>query len=295
MPAAIEERQESAASLQNQPAALSQFLQIRPGLMVAVSVAQDMGEAHVTHVFPGDCEYIHLNCILNGRFDAQVKDSALTCMAGDINMGFSAGETFYSRHCEHFKNVAVMIRPDVLYELAGEELAGLNFDKDLRFFIRNGLPCQRVSVSAARIETLIRGCPQKSLLLQSAILDYLYWHLNALQESDCCVQLSLREKKLLMAAREFLLSDLSAPPTIQTVAKKVGLNQCKLKKGFKVLFNATVYGCFQQERMHKAMDMLKNCNVTETAISLGYSNVSHFSSAFRKQFGILPKDVRQSF
>ena len=294
MSAAVEESQQSVQLLQNQSVEPGQFLRIRDGLMVAISVAQNMGQAHVTHVFPGDCEYIHLNCILSGRFDARVKDCALNCKAGEINMGFSAGETFYASHCERFKNIAVMIRPDVLYELAGEELAGLDFGKNLRFFIKNGSACQRVSASAARIETLIDSCPKQSLLLQSAILDYLYWHLTALQGADCCMQLSTRERKLLLAAREFLLSDLSAPPTIETVAKTVGLNQCKLKKGFKVLFNATVYGCFQQERMQKAMDMLKHNNVTETAISLGYSNVSHFSSAFRKQFGLLPKDVRQT-
>ncbi len=34
-------------------------------------------------------------------------------------------------------------------------------------------------------------------------------------------------------------------------------------------------------------------SVTETAVMMGYSNISHFSSAFRKQFGVLPKEIRR--
>ena len=45
--------------------------------------------------------------------------------------------------------------------------------------------------------------------------------------------------------------------------------------------------------MNKAKQLLVTNSVTETAIIMGYSNISHFSSAFRKQFGVLPKEVRQ--
>ncbi len=45
--------------------------------------------------------------------------------------------------------------------------------------------------------------------------------------------------------------------------------------------------------MRKAMRLLKANNVTETAMLLGYSNVSHFSNAFRKQLGVLPNQARQ--
>ena len=41
--------------------------------------------------------------------------------------------------------------------------------------------------------------------------------------------------------------------------------------------------------------MLKQRGVTETAIALGYSNVSHFSSAFKKQHGLLPSEMKKLF
>ncbi|WP_394347725.1 helix-turn-helix domain-containing protein [Mangrovivirga cuniculi] len=34
------------------------------------------------------------------------------------------------------------------------------------------------------------------------------------------------------------------------------------------------------------------CNVTEAGKKIGYANLSHFTSAFRKEFGVLPKEVK---
>lgn len=51
---------------------------------------------------------------------------------------------------------------------------------------------------------------------------------------------------------------------------------------------------FQAERMRHAKDLLPANSVTETAVLLGYTNVSHFSSAFRRHFGVLPSAARRS-
>jgi AraC family transcriptional regulator len=271
----------------------SSYYEIQPGLAVCLSTSADMQKPGVESSFPGDKDFIHLNCQLDGVFEAKVKDVFLNCRQGDINMGFSDGEIFYTRHSENFCNFALMIMPNVLHDLAGEELTGLNFDEDISFFVKQAAPNQKVTNAARQIAFLMKQTPTKSLLLHSAILDYLYWHLTALQGNTKSKGISFREKKQLLVAKDYLLNDLSAAPTIAELAKVVGLNQCKLKKGFKSLFGSSIYAHFQEERMHRAMQLLKSNNVTETAMVLGYSNFSHFSTAFRKQFGILPKDARR--
>jgi AraC family transcriptional regulator len=269
-------------------------LEIQPGLIACLSTSVGTNSALKEVSFPGDNEYIHLNCLLKGRFEARVKGISLECMPGDVSMGFSAGEVFYVKNGQEFSNFELMVTPEVLFNLAGEELAGLDFDKKMAFFVKNGCPCKRVTTSAMQITHLMQEKPRKHLLLHAAILDYLYWHLIASKSDNKEVlNISTREKKQLLAAKIHLLHDLSCPPTIAEIANSVGLNQCKLKKGFKSLFGTSIYALFQEERMHKAMGYLKNNNVTETAMLLGYSNVSHFSSAFRKQFGLLPKEARK--
>jgi len=108
-------------------------------------------------------------------------------------------------------------------------------------------------------------------------------------------QMGAREQRLLWQAREQLLSDLSRPPTIEQLARESGLNALKIKRGFKALFGTTVYGLFQRERMQRVWLLLQHRSVTETALMLGYSNISHFSATFRKQFGVLPSEIKRGF
>ncbi|MBK1650592.1 hypothetical protein CKO36_19065 [Rhabdochromatium marinum] len=135
--------------------------------------------------------------------------------------------------------------------------------------------------------------PRQRLLLHAATLDYLHWHLAAFRPNGETKRPSLRECQQLDRARDLLLHDLSTPPTIAELARAVGMNQYKLKVGFKKRFGCSIYALFQEERMQRARHLLQLHNVTETAVILGYTNISHFSAAFRKQFGCLPSRARQ--
>lgn len=265
--------------------------QIQPGLSVCVATSEQMAGAG--NAFPGDKEYIHLNCQLEGLFAAKIKDVELECRQGHISMGYSAGEVFHVRQAQDFCSFALMVEPSTLHELAGEELAGVNFDTELEFFVKNATPDPKVTKAAQQVVALMQQEDKAPLLLHSATLNFLHWHLCSLQTKPSSHVISLRERKQLHAAQDFLLNDLTSAPTIAEISKAVGLNQCKLKKGFKALFGTSIYAHFQQTRMQRAKTLLSRYNVTETAMELGYSNVSHFSTAFRKQFGILPKEARK--
>ncbi|MDA0149871.1 helix-turn-helix domain-containing protein [Vibrio sp. LaRot3] len=272
---------------------MSNFIELQSGLTVGLFSRADMEQMDIESPLPSNKDYIHLNHFIQGHFSATVKGKNLNCDSGYINMGFSDGEMFHVQDSDDFCNLEIMVRPEVLYSLAGEELTGINFDKDMEFFIRQGRSSQQVNSSVSRVITLMKQQIKHPLLLHSAILEYLYWHLQALKPANTKEFLSTREKRQLAVAKDCLLSDLSSAPTIAELAKTVGVNQCKLKKGFKELFGTSVYACFQEERMKRAMELLKHHNVTETAVALGYSNISHFSTAFRKQYGVLPNNARR--
>ncbi len=71
------------------------------------------------------------------------------------------------------------------------------------------------------------------------------------------------------------------------MARESGLSVLKIKRGFRVLFNNSVYGLFQAERMQGSQKTPANGNtsVMTVAADLG-ANASHFSAAFQKQFGV---------
>lgn len=113
---------------------------------------------------------------------------------------------------------------------------------------------------------------------------------------QCNTGLTLKERKLLLQAKERLLADSSCAPTIQQLSDDVGLNTFKLKQGFKQLFGCGVYGVFQKARMQEAYRRLAldEAAVTHIALDLGYSNTRHFAAAFRKQFGTNPSQIKKT-
>lgn len=99
----------------------------------------------------------------------------------------------------------------------------------------------------------------------------------------------------LHAARTLLLHDLSQPPTLPQLAALTGLNECKLKQGFRTLFGDTVYGCLLSCKLEKAHHCLLQGHMTvaEVADAVGYRHASHFTAAFKKRYGLLPRQVWQ--
>ncbi|TZF84099.1 helix-turn-helix transcriptional regulator [Pedobacter sp. BS3] len=97
--------------------------------------------------------------------------------------------------------------------------------------------------------------------------------------------------------KELLLQNLSNPHSIQDLASLAGMNRTKLQHSFKEVFGNTIYGYLADERMNKAMGLLKEDNyvkIAEIARQIGYKNPNHFSVAFKKKFGYLPKDVKNT-
>lgn len=86
---------------------------------------------------------------------------------------------------------------------------------------------------------------------------------------------------------------LQTPPSIQQLAKIAAVSESKLKKDFKTMYSFPIYEYFQKARMHAAQDKLLTgkFSVKEVAMELGYSNLSNFTIAFKKEFDILPSQL----
>jgi AraC-like DNA-binding protein len=100
-------------------------------------------------------------------------------------------------------------------------------------------------------------------------------------------------KERIYQAREILLQRIGEPITIKELSRKVAINECYLKKGFKEVFGTTIFDFYQQQRMEHAKYLLyeKGLSVTDVSSLLGYSSISHFSAAFKKHTGLKPCDL----
>ncbi len=91
-------------------------------------------------------------------------------------------------------------------------------------------------------------------------------------------------------ARNILATQLENPPLISELAPQVGLGESTLRRGFRELFDTTVIGYLTSLRMEQAEHYLREgkLSISEVANLVGYSHLSHFSTAFKRQFGITP-------
>lgn len=106
-----------------------------------------------------------------------------------------------------------------------------------------------------------------------------------------------KEMQLLMEKAKVLLDKQKAnPPSIAELAILLGTNENYLKKYFKLYHHMTIYGYVRHIRMQTAMDLLHKREKTINEISrfLGYTTPAHFSSSFKKHFGVKPKKIQQT-
>ncbi len=128
------------------------------------------------------------------------------------------------------------------------------------------------------------------------LLLYCLETMNELKEDEvpaCKFLAHQDERNKIIKAREILLAHIGDPITIKELSRKVAINECYLKKGFKVMFGITVFDFYQEQRMEHARYLLyqNGLSVSEVSAQLGYSSISHFSTAFKKHTGIKPCEI----
>jgi AraC-like DNA-binding protein len=101
------------------------------------------------------------------------------------------------------------------------------------------------------------------------------------------------DREKIIKAREILIQHIGEPVTIKELSRKVAINECYLKKGFKEMFGTTIFDFYQSQRMEHARYLLyeKGLSVTDVSLMLGYSSISHFSTAFKKHTGLKPCEL----
>lgn len=95
-----------------------------------------------------------------------------------------------------------------------------------------------------------------------------------------------RVEKVIALLRE----KLAEPPTLEEIGRAVGCSPFHLSRTFSTATGLTIPQYIRQLRLERAADLLRSgkFNVTEAALEVGYSSLSHFSQAFHETFGCCP-------
>jgi AraC family transcriptional regulator len=87
-----------------------------------------------------------------------------------------------------------------------------------------------------------------------------------------------------------LKENLAEPPSLEELGRRVGCSHFYLSRVFTQQTGKTISVTLRDFRMERAAALLRGgkMNVTEVALEVGYSSLSHFSSAFREVIGCCP-------
>ena len=108
------------------------------------------------------------------------------------------------------------------------------------------------------------------------------------------VRLRAKDRKAIRLAHDLLIGNLADPPSVRELCVAVGLNRNKLHYGFKDEFGISPSQYLEERRLDAAYGRLMQSDdlIYQIAADVGYTSQSSFSTAFKRKFGITPKDAR---
>lgn len=255
-----------------------------------------------------DSDRIHFSYSVQGRskcwFEGGIAGHQYLVSEDSGSINFNPGRR--GRFCQHgkFESVTVMVRPDLFMKWAADLSVSMKraiCSGGCFIHGRCGAELRSIAQSLGRAlrvsemgPTDASNRPALWMLGQSLAMVGLVLEAQDSEGHSTC-DVTLADRQRLLRARDRLLADLSVAPTIADLAQETGLSVLKVKRGFRRLFNNSVYGLFQHERMHEARRRLcaNDAPVMVVAADLGYTNASHFAAAFHKQFGVNPSALKR--
>lgn len=156
-----------------------------------------------------------------------------------------------------------------------------------------------VPANAAMLQCInsMLNCPYKGglklLYLQSKCVELLVLQAEAydqhLKNNTKSALKSSYDRDRIHFVRDYLIANAVAPPSLSELAKLSGLNEFKLKKGFREVFNDSIINYVNEYKLLQAKEqLLSNVPIKHVAEELGYSSIQYFSKMFKKKFGVSP-------
>ena len=138
-------------------------------------------------------------------------------------------------------------------------------------------------------------CSLKRLFLEAKVLELLA--LQLVQHEQAAIgatpDAAGPDYDKVVKARRLLETHFDNPPPLAELSRLVGLNEFKLKKTFKAAFGDTIYNWVLNYRLDQAYRLLQRhqLSISEVAYQVGYQHPAHFTTAFKKKFGVVPSQL----
>lgn len=261
----------------------------------------------VTFDWEGDLEVITLYYNLKGIVSiGDINGTPIQLHTNQQNMFFgSKAEGFMKVDELRFRSFMIQFNKKAFLRIAGRSADALKFFADqvtsgkTAVFSPVNLP---IDISGQQAIDAILNCKfsdsLKRIFFLSKVMELIVLQAEAHTRSLSGKPRYLKsdyDRERIIFARDYVLQHIDMPPSIPELAKIVGINEFKLKKGYKEIFGSTIFGHLAEARLEQARTLLQESTqpVSEIAFQLGYASVQHFSNAFKKKYGVPPGRLRK--
>lgn len=138
------------------------------------------------------------------------------------------------------------------------------------------------------------------LYLDGKLLELLSVYLGEVLELDILmgkiISMSRTERTAIMETKRIIDSQLAFAPSCKELSRMVHLSVPKLSQGFSSLYGISIHQYIIDQRLAHAAQLLLDgdMNVSEIAAIVGYGKPSNFAAAFKKRYGVVPKNYRET-
>ncbi|GAB4302399.1 MAG: AraC family transcriptional regulator [Geminocystis sp.] len=249
-------------------------------------------------------EHFVINFVVSGNVKTiyhGVTDYVLeTAGKNYIEFWESRQETEYWQKGDRILKVRVGISLSTLREMCEDSLDTLPSELQLLITGKNVPPCYRQGENNINMNSALNqivNCPYqgftRNFYLESKALELLALWLGENNKIGFNQISSLSRKDIiaLQEVKNIMKKNLQNPPSLKELSRQLCINECKLKSGFKKLFNTTIFNYLHRQRMEYAHSLLrdKKIKITDVAMMCGYASLPSFSKAFKKYYGISPR------
>ncbi|HVO39933.1 MAG TPA: AraC family transcriptional regulator [Spirochaetia bacterium] len=158
----------------------------------------------------------------------------------------------------------------------------------------------RIPGAALQSLAMIQACPLhgalRRLYVEAKTLEILALVLERMQARYVSAdepRLRPRDVRKVQDARDIIESRLDDLPSLRELAGLVGMSATALKRAYRAVFGVPIFHDARNARLSRAKALLAlgELSVSEAADRVGYQSLSHFSLAFKRQFGMLPSEI----
>lgn len=93
-------------------------------------------------------------------------------------------------------------------------------------------------------------------------------------------------------AIDFMEKHVHDPILVSSVAKTVNMSESSFSHAFKKQMGTSPQKYMHKIKLNRAVELLSQKSVTDTAYELGYENPSHFIRLFKEAYGVTPKQYQ---